>query len=146
MKDLELHGKVRTTTQVARDPGTNEVLATDKVGRLLTAPYQVRDLLSTGTASLSTGTAVTLAGAAGSGVFRDLVHITAANNSSAAASVTLTADGSLIKTLQVPASSTLSIDFNVPVPSPTANTIWVADMEDITGTTVTVDALFVNNI
>lgn len=142
-------GIARTTNPTAvSDTGTVQA-SFDDVGRQVVTLLQVRDLIATASATLSTGTAATLLAAGGSGVFHDLVHLTASNNSTVAgntASVQLLQDGSVVKTLQVPNGGTLAIDFTVPIPQGSSNTVWTVDMEDITGTTVYIDALFAKNV
>lgn len=118
----------------------------DDVGRVVNWPYQVRDLSATAAATLSNGTAATLLAAGGAGVMHDLIHVSCANTSTAAATIQLLQDGSVMKNIQVPASSTLSLDFTFPLPQASSNTIWSVDMEDITGTTLYVDALFIKNV
>lgn len=135
----------RTNPTAVQDADRVNALA-DDVGRQLIWPYQVRDLAATAQATLSNGASTALLAAGGSGVFHDLMHITMANNSTVAASVTLKDDGTVAKTFQVPASSTIAIDFTYPLLQGTANGGWNADMEDITGTTVTVDATFIKNV
>lgn len=146
---VKIGGIARTANPTAVNNGTRVGATYDKLGRQVTWPFQVRDLSATASATLSTGTAATLLSAGGSGVFHDLVHVTLANNSTVAgntASVALLADGSIVKTVQIPNGDTVNLDFTFPLPQAQANTNWSVDMEDITGTTVTIDALFVKNI
>lgn len=137
--------QARQTNPTAASDTAQAIAISDDVGRQVNWPYQVRDLAQTASVSLTTGTAATLVAAGGTGVFHDLMHISFANNS-ATASVQLLQDSTVMKTIQVPASNTLSLEFTYPIPQGTANTVWTADMEDITGTTVTIDALFIKNV
>lgn len=139
-------GTGRTTNPTAVADGASVSAIYDKVGRAISWPFQVRDLAATAIASLSNGTSTVLLGAGGTGVFHDMVHVTLSNNSTSAVSVALLDDGTTRKTFQIPASNTLSIDFSYPFIQSTANTIWNVDMEDVTGTTVSVDAVFIKNI
>lgn len=103
--------------------------------------HDVRGALVTATASLTSGTATSLV-SGDTANYLDLVELTCANNSGAAANVILTNDGSTIRTFEVPPYTTL-FKYDVPVEQITKGTGWSVDMEDITGTTVTIDALFV---
>ena len=142
-------GQARTTNPTALLNGQEIQPIFDDVGRQLTWPFQVRDLYATAAATLTTGTAATLLAAGGAGVFNDLVHISFANNSTVAgntAQVQLLQNGTVMKTVQVPNGNTLSIDFTYPLPQATAATVWTVDMEDITGSTVNINAIFIQNI
>ncbi len=135
-------GVARTTNPTAVDDGDRVGASFDDVGRQLMLPVQVRDLLATASATLTSGTAASLLAGAGSGVFTDLIHATFANNSTATANIQLLQDGTVIKNIQVPAGNTFVFEPVRPIPAQTANTRWSVDMEDITGTTVFIDALF----
>lgn len=139
-----LKGFGRRTNPSATDGLQN--VAYDDLGRGVTWPFQVRDLHTTAQATLSNGTSTVLKSAGGSGVFLDLVHVTFANQSTVAATVVLLDDGTTRKTIQVPASSTLSIDFTYPLLQNASNSQWNVDMGDITGTTINVDAEFISNV
>lgn len=129
---------------VFTDGNETDMLA-DKLGRPVMTPYQIRDLVVTASATLTTGTIASfLAGS--SDVNHDLMEITLANDSSVAATVALTNDGTTVRTFRVPAASTISIDYQVGLPSNSTGTIWQLDMEDITGTTVYAGATFIKNL
>lgn len=114
----------------------------DTRGRQFIAMHDARGAIVTAAASLTTGTAATfLSGDASD--FLDLIEATFANNSTAAATVTLANDGTTIRTIVVPAATTLAVKWDVPIKQLTKNVPWVIDMEDITGTTVTVGANFI---
>ena len=145
----KIGGVARTTNPTAVDNGDRVGATFDDLGRQVIYPFQVRDLHATASATLANGTAATLLAAGGAGVFHDLVHVTFANNSTVAgntASVALLADGSIVKTIQVPNGGTVDLEFTYPLPQAQANTNWSVDMEDITGSTVIIDALFIKNI
>lgn len=116
----------------------------DKVGRQAVILYQVRDLVATASATLTTGTSTSLLAAGGTGVFHDLLQVTFSNNSTVSAQVSLKDDGTAYN-FQVPASGAVVIRYNAPLKQSAANSQWNADMEDITGTTVYVEALFAKN-
>lgn len=117
-------------------------MKTDPQGRQFIAAHDVRGAIVTAAASLTTGTATSLL-AGDADHFLDLIEVTFANNSTVSASVALTNDGTSIRTFQVPASNTLAVNFEAPLNQNTKNTPWLADMEDITATTVSVGARFI---
>lgn len=115
--------------------------AYDDLGRQLTRPYQVRDLITTASASLSTGTKTELlAGVAGS--YFDLLQISCYNNSDAATTVTLTDESTTVRTIPVPASNVTHINYQVPLKQSATGVAWYVDLPDITGTTIEVSAEF----
>ena len=170
MKDAEIHGKdstgvirvirtdasgrmsagaiARTTNPTAVADGADVSASFDKVGRQLVWPFQVRDLIATASALLSTGTETTLLAAGAAGVFHDLLEITASNNSTVAQVVSIrdaTAAG-VVRTITAEANKSVSMRFPVPVIQNTAAAIWTVDMDDVTGTTITIDAIFIKNV
>jgi hypothetical protein len=117
----------------------------DDLGRQLTRT-QVRDLLSTAYVSLTTGTETTLLSAT-AGFYYDLVYIMGANASDAVATVDIrgVTGGNILMTLVVPPYGTAGVSLPTPLPqtgSDGTGNNWTADMNDITGTTVYVSALF----
>ena len=120
----------------------------DKYGRQVFIQYTVRDLVATATASLTTGTATELI-AGVSGTFLDLVYISFVNNSDAAVNVSLTDDGTTVRTFTVPVTTNngglLSHNYPIPYPQGATGGTWRVDMPDITGTTITVEALYIKN-
>jgi len=131
-----------TNTTFAAD-GDYAPIATDGIGRPITRPVQTRGLLQTAYVSITNGTETTLfAGAAG--IYFDLVYVMATNNSDVAVTVDLrSATGGGIQTsVRVPANGTAGVSLAVPIPQDAAADTWTVDMPDITGTTVTLGALF----
>lgn len=116
----------------------------DDLGRQIIR-HSIRDLVYTASASLTTGTATTLRAGVTS-AYLDLVQVTAANNSTAAAQITISDESTVVRTIQVPAASTLHIVFDPPLKQSATGVNWNADMEDITGTTVSLSAEFVEEI
>lgn len=139
----KIGGQARAAQPTAVAGGDRVDAYFDTMGRLINWPFSIRGLAGTASATLTNGTPATFIAAGGSGVTRDIVHISFANQSTAAASVELLMDGTHVKTVQVPASDTLSLDFTYPLLLTSANTVWTIDMEDITGTTVIADATYV---
>ncbi len=107
-------------------------------------PYIARDLVSTAVASLTTGTETTLL-AANTSKFHDMVFITGANDSDAAVTVDIRESTAkdVVFSLAIPAADRVTIPFNVPYKQNYIDSIWTADIPDITGTTVDITALFI---
>lgn len=116
----------------------------DSVGREFVVMHDVRGALVSAAASLTTGTGVTLL-AADADYFLDCVEISLSNNSTVGASVTLTNDGTTIRTVQVPPGNTIQLAFDAPLRQGNKALPWIADLEDITGSTVTVEGTFIKN-
>src|SRR3990167_7676002 len=119
----------------------------DDVGRQLIRPVQVRDLIATAYVSLTNGTETTLlAGVAGS--YLDLIYVMGANNSDVAVSVDIRAvtAGNIQTTIRIPANGTAGVSLPVPIPQDETGNNWTADLPDITGTTITLSALFSKEI
>ena len=146
-------GIARTTNPTAVADGADVSASFDSLGRQLVTPYQVRDLVRTAYVQLTNGTETTLlAGAAGA--FFDLVSVTCANTSSAALGALTDVDidfrdatgGGVVASIVVQDQDTQTINFPVPIPQNTAAATWTAKMDDVTGTTVNVTALFIRNV
>lgn len=138
----------RTTNPTAIADGSAAFGSSDDLGRQVTRPVQVRDLLATAYATLSTGTETTVLAAGGAGVFNDCISVMCANTSGAAIQVDFRAvtAGSVEFTVEVPASGTAGIVFQVPWPQGNANNNWTADMGDFSNTTVYVSGMFTKEI
>ncbi len=140
---VKIGGIARTANRTAAT-ATRRVAATyDDLGRQLSRPIQVRDLIVTAYAELTTGTETTLLAGTAS-AFNDLIAIMGANNSDAAVTVELRAStgGTVTMNLRIPANATAGIVLPVPYPQPINAQTWTADLPDITGTTVALSALF----
>ena|SRR3990167_8327841 len=140
-------GIARTVNPPAASAGAFVDAGYDVFGRQIITPYQIRELIATASATVANGTETTLlAGIAGT--FLDLIHISCSNNSDAAVIVSIrdATIGGVVKTISVPANGVSSLNFQVPYPQNFRADTWTADIPDITGTTVTVEALFVKNI
>lgn len=148
---IKIGGIARTANPTAVGNGDRVSASFDDLGRQLTTPYQVRDLVATAFAETATLAEVTLLAGGGAGVFNDLMEVTCANQSGAAVTLLLrdVTAGSTIKTLVLPATATQSFRFPVPVPQGNANNNWTIQnggSGDISTTVVSVSALFVKNI
>ena len=137
----------RQTNPTAASDAAEVFASADDLGRTLVRPIQVRDLIATAYISLTNGTETTvLAGA--SSTFHDLIYVMCANQSDAATFVDFRCGtaGSVIMTVQVPASGTAGISLPVPHKMPEVAQAWTADLPDITGTTVDITAQFSQEI
>lgn len=145
---VKIGGVARTTNPTAVADGDRVSASFDDVGRLLVWPFQVRDLIATASASLSTGTETTLLAGGGAGVFHDLLEVTASNNSGVAQVISVrdATGGGVTRTITAEANKTVSLRFPIPVVQNTAAAAWTVDMDDVTGTTITIDALFIKNV
>ncbi len=115
----------------------------DDLGRQLTRPIQVRDLIKTAYVTLSTGTEATLlAGVAGA--FLDLIYILACNTSTAAQQLDIRAvtAGNILASLYIPANSTVGFNLPVPFPQDATGNNWTVDMADVTNSNILISALF----
>ena len=104
--------------------------------------YAVRGEFVTAHASLTGGTSSTLL-TADTVAKLDLVWIGFSNNSDAATTVTLIDDGTTVNIYPVPASTANQFNYETPVPKNAVAGNWNVDMPDISGSTITVRALFV---
>ena len=169
MKDAEIHGKdssgnirpirvgtdgkigigaggiARTANPTAVADGADVSPSFDDLGRQLTRPYQARDLISTAYASLTTGTKTSLIAGVAS-TYLDLCQITCANNSDAAAIVTLTDESTTVRSISVPANGVTHLNFQIPLKQSALGVAWYVDLPDITGTTIEVTAEFAQEV
>lgn len=145
---IEVHGIARQTNPTAVADAAVVTASYDDLGRQLTRPIQVRDLISTARVQLTTGTEATLLAAGGAGVYYDLIYVMGANTSDAAIGVdfrSVTA-GNIEFSLQIPANGTVGVATPVPIPQGNPNNNWTADMGDYTNTTINISALFSKEI
>ncbi len=120
----------------------------DDIGRQITRPMQVRDLIATAYVSVANGTETTLLAAGGAGVFHDLIKVVLSNNSTAAVGVNIRAvtGGNIVFHYEIPANGVVGESLAVPWPQDATNNNWTIDLPDITGTTVTASALFTKEV
>jgi hypothetical protein len=140
-------GEARTSNPTAVASGDVVRSMHDDLGKQITYPYTVRDLINTAYVSLANGTETTLL-AATAGSFNDLISVMGANQSDAAVTLDLrmVTAGNVVMSLEIPANSTAGIVPAVPYPQSDTGNNWTIDMGDITGTTVDVTGLFVQNV
>ena len=140
---VKIGGIARTANPTAVAGGDTVSTSMDDLGRQVMRPVQVRDLIQTAYVTAATGTETTLIAGVAS-TFLDLIYIMGANNSDAAVSVDIRSGtgGSVLMTLQIPASGTAGVALPVPLPQEVVASAWTVDLPDITGTTVSISALF----
>ncbi len=140
---LQGGGIARTANPTKVTGGQVVKQSMDAIGRPLTRPVQVRELLATAYVSLTNGTETALATAA-AGTYLDLVYIMGANTSSVAQQIDIRAvsGGNVMMTLYLPAQSTAGVSLPVPIPQDATGNAWTADNADVTNSTVYVSALF----
>ena len=136
-------GIARTANPTAVGAGDVVKSTHDDLGRQVFRVHQVRDLISTARVTISTGTETTLL-AAVAGSYLDMMSVMCANNSDAAVSVDFRAvtAGNVVQTIQVPANGTAGWAPQTPWPQDETGNNWTADLPDITGTTISISALF----
>lgn len=145
--DSMLTYMARTTNPTAKSDGADVRPITDKLGRPIARPIQVRDLIATAYATLSNGTETTIL-AAGAATFLDLIWIGFVNTSTAAVQVDIRAGtaGNIVNSVIVPAQSTAGWAPAVPWPQDATGNTWTADMGDFTNSNVLINALFSKEI
>ncbi len=143
--NIEQNGIARTTNPAAVLNGQPVRAGFDDLGRQITRPYQVRDLLSTAFVSLTTGTKTEFI-AAVAATYLDLIQISYANNSDAATVVTLTDESTTVLSIPVAANSAGNMNFTPPLPQSATGVAWYVDLPDITGTTITINGTFSKEI
>jgi hypothetical protein len=140
---VKVGGIARRTNPTMYADGDRAEISLDDVGRQVMRTVQIRDLMATAYATIANGTETTLKSGV-AGAFLDLVYIMGSNNSDVAVSVDIRSvtGGNIIMTLQIPASSVAGLSLPVPIPQDNQGNNWTVDMGDITGTTVSLSALF----
>ena len=139
-------GIARTDNPTAVAGGDTVSASYDDLGRQLMRT-QARDLISTAYVSVTNGTETTLkAGVAGS--YLDLIYMMGTNNSDAAITVDIRAvtAGNVQTSIRIPANGTAGVALPTAIPQDETGNNWTIDLPDVTGTTVTVSALFSKEI
>lgn len=145
-KPVKIGGVGRTTNPTPVEDKDRVSASYDDVGRQLVVPHQVRDLVATAYVQITSGTPVTLL-AGDADFFHDLVEVSFATNSTVAVTnVALKDDGTTVRVVDIPVNDTVTLKFPVPVPQNAKGGNWTIDMEDVTGTTLDVGALFIKNV
>lgn len=150
---LQTGGLVRTANPTAIAAGGVIKSSYDDLGRQLIRPVQVRDLIATAYVAKATGstfgTETTLLAAA-AGFMYDLIYVLGTNDSTASINLDLrgVTAGNVLFTATIPAGGSAGISLPVPLPQTTSDTgnNWTIDLPDVTGTNVTVSALFTKEV
>ena len=109
---------------------------------VITTPYAIRDSITTAYVALTGGTKTELV-AGVSGNYLDLIQISLANNSSVAVTdITLSDESTTVQKFSVPLNGATVVHFPAPLRQSAKGVSWYVDMGDISGTTLTVQALF----
>ena len=147
-RPVKIGGRARQTNPTAVFNTERVEAMFDDLGRQVMTLHQVRDLIATASASLTNGTPTSLLDGT-TGEFHDLIWISFTNSSNASVTVALTDDSLTVKSFEVPVSTVNSgivqAEYPIPWPQGATGSAWRVDMPDITGTTVTVEALFAKN-
>ena len=140
---VRVGGVATQTNPTAIADGNIVNFRADDLGRQITRPVQVRDLIATAYVSVTNGTETTLK-AAVAGAYLDCIMLVGSNNSDAAVSVDIRAvtAGNIVHTLRIPANGTAGWAPQVPWPQDETGNNWTVDGPDETGRTLTFSALF----
>ena len=140
-------GIARTANPAAVAGGDIVTYSADDLGRQITRPVQVRDLIATAYVNKTTGSTfgtetALLSGAANT--YHDLIYVLGANDSTVAIGCDFRATlaGNVMFHLEIPANSTAGMALPVPIPAGDVGASWTIDLPDVTGTNVYVSALF----
>lgn len=147
---LKVGGVARTTNPTAVADGDRVSASFDDLGRQLTTPYQVRDLVSTALAQTATLAEVTLISGVAS-TYLDLMSLTCANTTGVAVGLDIrdTTGGSAVETVQLAANETKVINYTVPKKQNDLAATWTIinrGTGDISNTNIVVSANFIRNI
>jgi hypothetical protein len=158
---IKMGGIASITNPSTRQDGDRVAARFDKVGRQLVTPYQVRDLVRTAFVSITNGTETTLLASSAGKTF-DLVWVSASTNStwpvsgptssslqgSVFVDIRCTTAGNIVTSLTLPPSDRGNLTFNpvIPWPQDATGNNWTVDMNDITGTTANISAIFIENV
>ncbi len=127
---VKVGGRAYRTLLPAVDDQDRTDIATDRFGRLVVVPLQIRGLLSQANITVSTTTETTLLPAIGATVFQDLVSLSCANTSATAVRVDVrdTTAGPVVNQLLVPAGDTRTFVYNVPFRQTNPNGNWTVQL------------------
>lgn len=134
---VKIGAVARTTNQTAVANGDRTNLSADKLGKLINTPFASRELVVTGTITLTTTTETTIIAAGGAGVFHDVVHMVITNSSNTQTSVLIrdATGGTVRMTADIGttvagggSNPILVVPFTTPWPQTTANNNWTAQL------------------
>ena len=112
-------------------------------------PFDVRGATVTAAATLTNGTATSLI-AGDADYLLDIVEITFSTGTTVAlgtatAGIDLINDGTVVRHIDLAEGGPNQLRFDVPLKQLTTNTPWIVDMDDVTGTTVRINATIIKN-
>lgn len=146
---LKIGGIARTTNPDAVAGGDIVSTSYDDLGRQLTRPVQVRDLIRTAYVTENEVEEVVLLAGAGAW-YHDLIYVLAANESTAAINLDIrqTKGGTVQMSLEVPANGTAGVSLPVPIPQGDLDASWTVQNSaaDNSNTVYSVTALFSKEI
>ncbi len=146
---LKVGGIARQANPTAVTAGDRVAATFDDLGRQVMRINQVRDLMLTAYATLSTNSETSLL-AGVSGEFHDLVFIKFSNTSSGAVTIDLRdhTAGGIIDTYEVPANGVVGLSLSTPIPQSELDSSWTVDYNDsdLSNTTVYISALFTKEV
>ena len=150
VKIIEGEGITRTTNPLKKVDGQPAVPSFDYLGRQITYPYQIRGLISTGSANLSLIAETTIISGIASTLL-DLVYVTGSNTSVNAIRVDLRygTNGSVIDSMVIPVGSTTEKQYRIPYPmSEVAQSITAKlnQAGEISDSPITITALAIQNV
>ena len=143
-------GVARTANPTAIADGNPINPAFDDLGRQVMTLHQVRDLISTGSATLTReAESAIIAGVAST--LLDLIYVTGSNTSGAAISVDFRygTGGSIIDSMTIPATGISQKQYSIPIPmSEVAQAITAQTTQtgDISDSPITITMLAVRNV
>lgn len=147
---IKVGGIARTTNPTAVADGDRVSATFDDLGRQVTWPFQVRDLLVTANATLTRGTETAVTTAVASTLV-DIVTITGANTSSIAQNISIRTGtgGTVVDQLTIPVTSTVSKTYSVPLLMSEAAQVWTAQnttQSDLSDSPVSITMVGMKNI
>lgn len=127
---VQIGSVASTAIQTARTAGQMITPVADKIGRLVTANEQIRDLTTMSPMVTLTNTTETTIVAATASIFNDLRALIVTNTSATGVRVDFrtVAAGSVVFSVQVPAGDTRTIELPVVARQATVNTAWTAQL------------------
>ena len=140
----------RQTNPTAVADAAESFGTSDDLGRQLTWPFQVRDLLATAYTVLTRGTETSILAAAAS-TLHDIVTISASNTSSIAQVVSIATGtaGAVVDRIVIPVTSTVVKNYSVPLLQSEVAQVWTATngtQSDLSDSPVAITVTAIKNI
>jgi hypothetical protein len=128
---IKIGGKARTTDPAAVANGDRADAYFDKLGKQVVMPMAVRERKIKNRIALTTTTETTLVAAGGSGIFRDLSHLSCSNEGATEVRVDIrdAAGGTVWASYDLaPDGGGFVNNYSTPLPQDTANSAWTAQL------------------